>query len=70
MKRLTLILLLLNAAFFAWQYNRTQPAVTQSKSAATVPQLKLLREAQSSEAQSQAAPAPQPTPETTPAAEQ
>lgn len=70
MKRLALILLLLNAAFFAWHYNRTQPAAAESKSAATVPQLKLLREVPSPETQSQAAPAPQLEPETTPAAEQ
>lgn len=70
MKRLVLILLLLNAAFFAWHYNRTQPAATQSKSTATIPQLKLLREVQTSETQDQEAPAPQPALENTPAAEQ
>lgn len=70
MKRLVLIVLLLNAAFFAWHYNRTQPAATQDKSAATVPQIKLLREVQSPETQNQAAPAPQPAIETTPDAEQ
>ncbi len=58
MKRLVLILLLLNAAFFTWHYTRTQPAVQESRSAATVPQLELLREVQSSNPQSQIIPAP------------
>lgn len=70
MKRLVLILLLLNSVFFIWHYNRAQPAATQSISAATVPQLKLLREVQSTTTQSQTAPAPQPEAEATPAAEQ
>jgi hypothetical protein len=69
-KRLALILLLLNAVLFIWYYNRAQPAAAQSKSAAAVPQLKLLREVQLAPVQSQAAPAPHPEPETTPAAEQ
>lgn len=70
MKRLVLILLLLNSVFFIWHYNRTQPAATHNKSATMVPQLKLLREVQSTTTQSQAAPAPQQEPEATPAAEQ
>ncbi len=56
MKRLVLIFLLLNVAFFTWHYTRTQPAAQESKSAATVPQLELLREVQPSTPQT--APAP------------